>query len=224
MNHSYAHRRQIFRAGFWLRLVAASCVLLTVTWAKPLGLADVTELPKANGAGDIPDIMIELVPMKMGPAASRSKHLMLSSLRGRVTLLDLFWSRCPHCEEHAPHIAELYNQYRQRGVNVLGLATDRSDNPDDVASVKSFITKTKVNYPIGFITSEVINLYADPKDRGVPQMVLFGADGKLVKRIIGWDEARGKELRQAIDAQLAKAPASKSTNQAKPASPKAKKS
>jgi sugar (pentulose or hexulose) kinase len=55
-------------------------------------------------------------------------------------------------------------------------------------------------------------------------MVLFGADGKLVKRIIGWDEARGKELRQAIDAQLAKAPASKSTNQAKPASPKAKKS
>lgn len=195
----------IFRARTLARIGVASSVLLLSLLAAPLFNPTLAqELPKPNGAGDVPDMMIELVPIKLGPVANRASRLNLSSLRGRVVLLDMFWSKCPHCEEHAPHIIQLYNQYRQRGFTVLGLATDRQDKQEDVESVKAFLTKTKINYPVGFLTNEVMANYADSNDRGVPQMVLFGPDGRMVKRLIGWDEKKEKELRQAIEAQLAK--------------------
>lgn len=171
-----------------------------------LGTADVPELPKADGSGASPDMMLDMVPVNVG-GVSKPARMKLSSLRGKVVLMDIFWSRCHHCEEHAPHIVELYNKYRQRGFTVLGVATDNKDSKDDIANLKSFMAKAKINYPIGFLTSEIRAYYADPKDAGVPQMVLFGTDGKMVFREVGWNEKTGEKVRKAIEAQFSKAPA-----------------
>lgn len=205
MNKLPTRYQTICNARLLARIGVASCVLLLSLLAAPqLDPAVAQELPKPNGAGDLPDMMVDLVPIKLGPVAKQPSRVLLSSLRGRVVLLDMFWSKCPHCEEHAPHIIQFYNQYRQRGFTVLGLATDRQDKKEDVDSLKAFVAKTKINYPVGFLTNEVMANYADSNDRGVPQMVLFGPDGKMVKRLIGWDEKKEKEMRQAIEAQLAK--------------------
>lgn len=196
---------------------------LTMVAAAPrTGLQDSPELPKPGGVGDIPDMLVDLISLNFGGVAARQERLKLSSLRGKIVLLDFFWSKCPHCEDHAPHIVQIYNQYKQRGFTVLGLATDRKDNKEDVASVKQFLQKTKINYPVGYMTTEIRAVYADPKDNGVPQMALFGTDGKMVTRLIGWKDKTEKELRQAIETQLAR----KSTPTAapKPAPSKAKKS
>ena len=56
-----------------------------------------------------------------------------------------------------------------------------------------------------FITTEVVAYYADPGNHQVPQMVLFGADGKMVKRWIGWSPTVDKEMRAAIEGELGKA-------------------
>src|SRR5262249_385586 len=151
-------------------------------------------------------MVVDLLPNNIGPVVNSQKQIKLSSLRGKVVLLDVFLSSCPHCQEHAPHIVELYNQYRSRGFTVLGLATDRKKKKDDVESVKAFASLAKINYPIGFLTTEVIAYYMDSHDHGVPQMVLFGPDGKMAKRLIGWNEKVGKEMSAAIEAQLAKMP------------------
>lgn len=208
----------IFRTRILTRILAANAALLLLLLATPQLSAQ--ELPKPNGAGDVPDMMVDLLPIKLGPVANRPGRLNLSSLRGRVVLLDMFWSKCPHCEAHAPHIIDFYNQYRQRGFTVLGLATDRQDKKEDVESVKAFVTRTKINYPVGFLTNEVMANYADANDRGVPQMVLFGPDGRMVKRMIGWDEKKEKELRQAIEAQLAKLSTAKPAAKSAPAKAK----
>jgi len=198
--------RTFFSAG----LVSLFLALVVTASAPPTGSSDVPELPRGNGMGDIPDMLVELLPMNIGATAKRQEVLKLSSLRGRVVLLDIFWSKCPHCEEHAPHIVELYNQYRQRGFTVLGLATDRKDDKEDVASVKQFVQKARINYTVGFLTTEIRAYYADPKDAGVPQMILFGADGKMALREVGWNPANSERLKKAIEAQLAKAPSSRS--------------
>jgi glutathione peroxidase-family protein len=161
-----------------------------------------------------------MVPINLGPV-SKPSRMKLSSLRGRVVLMDIFWSRCHHCEEHAPHIVELYNKYRQRGFTVLGVATDGKDNKEDVANLKSFMQKAKINYPVGFLTTEIRAYYADPKDAGVPQMVLFGTDGKMVMREVGWNPGIGEKVRKAIEAQLSKAPAAKAGASAAPRKAKA---
>src|SRR5919109_1394271 len=195
--------KSLFTPGLIIRALITSSAFALISFAavSRLGTSDVPELPTGDGTGDTPDMFIKLVPNNLAP--SNKEELRLSSLRGRIVLLDMFYSLCPHCEEHAPHVVEFYNQYRQRGFTVLGLATDRPDRTDDV---KKFMQKAKINYPVGYITTEVVAYYADSQNQGVPQMILFGTDGKMVKRLIGWNPEIGKELKEAIEAQLAKQP------------------
>ena len=209
-----------------LTVLMMACFALLVTAAPRMGTADIPELPLADGSGDTPELTVKM--LSANAAAKQMGELKLSSLRGKVTLIDLFWSQCSHCEEHAPHVAEWYAKYKSRGLNIVGLATDKEE---DFAKVRAFMAKAKTNYPVGFVNNMVIAYYADSHDHGVPQMVLFGADGKMVKRTIGWREEVGKEMIVAIEEQLAKSggttetaapvkPGSKAT--AKPATRKTK--
>ncbi|MEO6726943.1 MAG: TlpA disulfide reductase family protein [Blastocatellia bacterium] len=183
---------------------------LAVVAASPrLGASDVPELPKADGSGNAPDMLVDLASLNLGAVAGRPQRLKLSSLRGRVTLIDIFWSRCHHCEEHAPHIVELYNKYHLRGFNVLGIATDSKDNKEDLASLKQFMQKARIAYPVGFLTTEIRAYYTDPKETGVPQMILFGTDGKMVTREVGWNDGIAEKIKKVIEAQLAKSSAAK---------------
>jgi thiol-disulfide isomerase/thioredoxin len=184
----------IFRSVRQVLAVNLTLMLLLLIVVPSLGRDDVPELPAPDGSSYTPEIIIPLLD---------KGRLKLSSLRGRVVLLDFFWSKCQHCRDHAPHIVELYQQYHKRGFTVLSLATDPQDKIDDV---KAFVAEMKMTYPVGFITTEVIAYYADSHNHGVPQMVLFGPDGKMVKRWIGWTEPVGKELREKIVEQLQRLP------------------
>ena len=199
--------KPLFTVSMLIRAFAASCVLMLSVAATPrLGVDDVPELPMPDGSGDTPEIIIDLLPGSAGAAGEGRKQLKLSSLRGKVVLIDMFLSTCHHCQEHAPHIVELYNQYREKGFTVLGLATDNKENKDNVANVQGYVTIAKIEYPVGFVTPEVVAYYVDSHDHGVPQMILFGPDGKMAIRRIGWNEKSAKEIRAAIEAQLAKMP------------------
>ncbi|MBK7597620.1 MAG: TlpA family protein disulfide reductase [Acidobacteria bacterium] len=195
---SQKSRISLMSANSLVRAIALSCIFAMLTFAAMprMGLSDVPELPKGDGTGDTPDMFIKMVPGLAGPVVKTNEQVRLSSLRGKICILDMFWSQCPHCEEHAPHMVDYYNQYRQRGLNILGLATDTQDKVEDV---KNFMRKAKITYPVGFITTEVIAYYADSKNRGVPQMVIFGQDGKMVKRLIGWNAQIEQELKQTIE-------------------------
>jgi len=181
-------------------------LVLAMAAAVPsLGRDDIPELPMPDGSNDTPEMLIKMAD---------DSTLKLSSLRGRVVLLDFFWTKCPHCRDHAPHMVEMYNQYSKRGLVIVGLAA-QVDTPEDV---KGFVHELKVNYPVGFTTTELLAYYRDSHNAGVPQMVLFGADGKMVKRLIGWNEATGKEIHDAVAAQVQKMhpvkPGSKATSRA----------
>ncbi|MGH9800288.1 MAG: TlpA family protein disulfide reductase [Blastocatellia bacterium] len=180
-------------------LLSFSFALIVIAAAPRAGFAELQDLPKADGSGVTPDMLSDMFNR---PGAA--KNMKLSSLRGKVVLVDIFWSKCPHCEEHAPHIVEFYNQYRQRGFTVLGLTIDKKDSKEDLDSLKGFIERTKINYPVGFLTGEIRMNSADPKDAGVPQIILFRADGKMIAREVGWTPAQGEKIKKAIEAQLAK--------------------
>jgi len=184
-----------FKTGRGQALAVALGVVIILVAAMPgFGRDDVPELPSPDGSGDTPEIIVPMID---------KTTTKLSSLRGRVVLLDFFWSQCAHCRDHAPHIVELNNELSKRGLVILGLATDPQEKSADV---KAFMRELKINYPVGFITNELVAYYTDSHKHGVPQMVLFGPDGKMAKRLIGWDEKNGKDLREAILSQLQRLP------------------
>ncbi len=204
MSNFFSHStRNTFRALFTAFALSA---LLTAS-GLALGVDDVPELPAANGSSYTPEIIIPMID---------KKELKLSSLRGKVVMLDFFWTQCVHCQEHAPHVTGLYQKFRNRGFTVLGLATDEQTKN---AEVREFMKKYKLTYPVGFNTMEATAYFTDSHNRGVPQMVLFGPDGRMVLRHIGWDEKVAKELNTIIEAQLSKlAPANAPARSVKPGS------
>ncbi len=174
----------------------------------PVGsvVEDIPELPAANGSSDTPEIEVTMID---------GKKVKLSSLRGKVCVIDMFASWCPHCQDHAPHMVQVYNQFAPKGFVMLSLATDQKEK---IADVKEFIKKYKLNYPVGFLSNEVLAYYADTANHSIPQVVLFGKSGKMLKRWIGWSEERTKELTTLIQEEIGgAAPAV-----AEPAAPKTK--
>lgn len=51
--------------------------------------------------------------------------LSLSSLRGKIVLVDFWASWCKPCRQENPNVVKLYNQYKDKGFDILGVSLDR---------------------------------------------------------------------------------------------------
>ncbi|MDJ0836850.1 MAG: TlpA disulfide reductase family protein [Acidobacteriota bacterium] len=70
-------------------------------------------------------------------------------LKGKVRLITIFGSWCPNCNDEAPFLQELYDRYRDRGLVVLGLAFEMTDDEARNRRVlKRFRKRHKLDYPI----------------------------------------------------------------------------
>lgn len=52
------------------------------------------------------------------------KSLALTEFRGKYVLLDFWASWCVPCRKGNPHLIELYNKYKEKGFEVIGIADD----------------------------------------------------------------------------------------------------
>lgn len=165
---------------------------------------DTPELPNPDGSGDTPEIEVTMID---------GKKVKLSSLRGKVCVLDIFASWCPHCQDHAPQMVKIYNQFKAQGLVMISLAADPKEKIDDV---KKFIKDYGLNYPVGFLNNEVRAYYEDPRNHSVPQVIFFGKNGKMAGRWVGWSEERTQELSNLLQAELGTSAPSSTASEAKP--------
>src|ERR1700733_9901449 len=73
------------------------------------------------------------------------KPVKLSNYKGKVILLDFWATWCPPCRKEIPGFIELYNTYKSRGLVVIGVSMD---DTDDISDVKHYAEQIKMNYPI----------------------------------------------------------------------------
>ena len=106
--------------------------------------------------------------------------------RGKYVLVDFWASWCGPCKAEIPNLIKVYNQYKGDKFEVLGVAT--WDEPK--ASLKT-IEQMKIPYP------QILNAQRAGSDAygitGIPQIILFGPDGTILKR-----DLRGEQIEATI--------------------------
>lgn len=67
----------------------------------------------------------------------------------KVVLVNLFGSWCPNCNDEAPVLARWYRQYRDEGLEIVGLAFEMTGDPErDATYVRRFAERHGVEYPL----------------------------------------------------------------------------
>ncbi len=77
-----------------------------------------------------------------GPDLFTNKPIRLSDFTGKVVLINVWGSWCAPCRTETPELETVYAEYRDRGVQFLGI--DVRDNRD---TARDFVTDRNVEYP-----------------------------------------------------------------------------
>ncbi len=106
----------------------------------------------------------------------------LSSLRGKVVLVDFWATWCPPCREEIPHFRELYTKYKGKGLEVIGISLDQGG----VSAVKSFAQDNRINYPLAMGNDQLVKAYGGI--RGIPTTFLIDKKGQIAQKFVGYRE------------------------------------
>lgn len=110
------------------------------------------------------------------------KPLSLSSLRGKCVVIDFWGSWCGWCIKGMPKMKEYYEKYKGK-FEILGVDCNDTEEKWKAAVAKHELPWLHVYNPRGS-ADDVCAKYAI---QGFPTKIIVGADGKIVKTIIGED-------------------------------------
>jgi peroxiredoxin len=113
------------------------------------------------------------------------KDLALSSLRGKVVLIDFWASWCAPCRKELPNVKRCYEKYKSKGFEILGVSLDK-----DRDAWLEAITTEGLKWPqvsdLKYWQSEACQIYAI---QSIPYTVLIDKNGKIIAT-----ELRGADL------------------------------
>ncbi|NOZ74964.1 MAG: TlpA family protein disulfide reductase [FCB group bacterium] len=113
----------------------------------------------------------------------------LDQLEGKVVLLNFWGTWCAPCRREIPDFIRLYDRYKDKGLEIVGI-TLSSGKPADIAA---FMKSKGMNYTVltdidGDETQMVTQRYGEVTGEpinGIPTTFIIDRDGYIVKRYLG---------------------------------------
>ena len=105
--------------------------------------------------------------------------------KGKVVLVDIFGSWCPTCHHATPELVKLYRRYRDRGLEVVGLAYEvTGDTAIDARQVRRYRDKFGITFPLLLAGTNDTEAAAAtlPQLHGFtsfPTTIFLGRDGRV---------------------------------------------
>jgi len=109
--------------------------------------------------------------------------------QGKIVLVDFWATWCGWCVREIPELMRLYQTYRGRGFEIVGISADRNRK-----ELEDFLVKTPIPWPIVYGRngpSPCLEYYGI---QAFPTMWLVGKDGKVISF-----NARGENLRRELE-------------------------
>jgi cytochrome c biogenesis protein CcmG, thiol:disulfide interchange protein DsbE len=112
---------------------------------------------------------------------------------GKPVLIDFWATWCGPCRVEIPHLKELHKKYGKDGLIVIGLNLE--DPVEDKQAVKKFVKDFDMGYQSVFAPSQIYKfLNTGVASYRIPQTIVFGADGAVVRRLVGYNPRIGREI------------------------------
>ena len=117
------------------------------------------------------------------------KEIALSSLKGKLVLIDFWASWCDPCRKEMPNVIKIYSKFKNKGFEIYGVSLDQ-----DKKKWMEAITKDGINWPqvsdLKYLDNVAARIY---NVQGIPYTVLIDKDGKIIAKNL-----RGQELEKKI--------------------------
>lgn len=118
-----------------------------------------------------------------------NKELALSSLRGKVVLIDFWASWCGPCRKEMPNVKRVYDKYKSKGFEIYGVSLDKDRDKWLEAIEKDGLKWPQVS-DLKWWQSEGAQTYAV---QSIPYTVLINKEGKIIATGL-----RGTELENKL--------------------------
>ena len=124
---------------------------------------------------------------------------LLSSLRGKVVVLDFIFTTCPHCQHAAVVFTQLYNEYGSKGFQPISVAFNDDIQSQPAQAVNEFVRNFHVGYPVGYSDrAKVLDFLGfSVMDRlVVPQIVWIDRKGMIRSKTTPSENEQNKNMWQ----------------------------
>jgi cytochrome c biogenesis protein CcmG, thiol:disulfide interchange protein DsbE len=123
---------------------------------------------------------------------------------GKPVLIDFWATWCGPCRMVIPHLGEIYRKYGKDGLVVIGM---NLENPaEDQQAVKSFVKRNRMDYQNVFAPHAIYQFFSGMAAARIPYTLVFGSDGKLIWRLVGYSPQISSALNGAVAKAMAGAP------------------
>lgn len=162
----------------WLELIGSRVAITGTTRTKKdkqwVRVNELTVLATPQQIAPVPNVIGQDAELVLKDLFGNEQNL--SAYRGRVVVLNFWATWCGPCVKEMPALAAIQNQYAALGVQVIGAS---ADTLAEQKTVREFITKIKINFPIwlGASAQDMARFSLGP---ALPGTAIIGRDGKIV--------------------------------------------
>ena len=125
-----------------------------------------------------------------GQPSPEGDEIRLNDFRGKWLLVDFWASWCGPCRKENPNVVAMYEKYKNKGFEILGVSLDKSKDRWVNAIQQDGLTWPQISDLKGW-RNEVAQLYGV---RSIPQTLLLDREGKIVARNL-----RGRSLEEKLE-------------------------
>jgi peroxiredoxin len=108
----------------------------------------------------------------------QGKDYSLSQFKNKVVVLNFYTVFCMPCREEMPVLNKIYQEYRDKGLQMLGVCLKPEPN-----QFRALVKMLNLDYPMLAGTDQMPKLYADLVV--VPTTFIIDRQGKIVHQVIG---------------------------------------
>jgi thiol-disulfide isomerase/thioredoxin len=122
----------------------------------------------------------------------------VNAYKGKVVLIDFWGSWCVPCRISHPALKELYNQYKSKGFEIIGISNEiansnRDKKKQDIAWRKA-VKEDGLTWPQILYDPAIKDIVKEYDINGYPTKFLVDQNGKFVLRLLGNSEKLHAEL------------------------------